>query len=1690
MAFYANGVAISSCTAVAVSGGTAHCTVALAAGSAGQCETTTVPAFPTVCQGGQNTIQAKYSGENDSGGDFAPSSSNGLVQWIGAPAANITHSGNQWCNSSPLYAPNGGAATAYPSFIPVSGLSSSLITNVTVQLKGISSVSGILGQFLLVAPSSHNLDFLDKGFAGSANSAMDLSFADNAGQTPAGGAPSAGASYEPYDGNLGTDVFDAGSAPSSIPGVPTTINYPAPKGSSSNTFSSKFSGATANGNWALYLTNQGPGGGSLTLANGWCVTLTQSTGVATTTTVTSNVPNPAAVGQSVTYTATVKAGSTPVTSGSVTFLDNGATPTGTNVVALNGSGQATFTSSSLFDPVNIRSSTVNVLEGDHTITASFGGTSTADPSSGTFLQRIDNPTTITGSGQNYQACNSTGTPIGVYLGDGASGPFTPNPSIIKVAGLPGTVNSMKLTLKSFSTFFNAEANNIESLIAGPAGALDFFSKTGGSNPGPLAVGDYVFTDSATSTVPNSSFSFGTYKPTSNSPASDTFTSGYYTVPSFTYATPNGSGTFASTFSNSSPNGTWSLFFNAASHINTAGASGGWCMDFVQNAVAVSATAGHSGNGSGGDFVPSDPNAKITATIANNSGPGPTGAVSGDPLTVTDVLDPAFTYVSSTGSDTGWSCSNSVQTVTCTNSNAVAQGSNSKLVMNVSVSSAATGSKSNQISVIGAGVTPITSASDTIPIDANATLGVTLGHSGTFTQGGQAGEWDITVSNSATSASTGTITVTDALPTGYTLHGSSSTGSVWSCSGAGATTVMCTTSSVIGPGSSSMISLTVNIPANSATSVTNLGASAYGGGDLVHTSRPSGHFGLRHRNGGASSRLCGYSRRRQRQPSERDDSDGIRQSAGSDGCGRQLPADSRSHGNVYASGADGRQRDFCGWNDDGSYGCVRKCHVCGDDRKQPRWNLFGHGQRKGATSASLQLTNTVGAPAAITVVSGSGQSANDTTAFAAPLVANVTDAGGNPVSGVTVTFTAPAQTGASVTFAGGVNTAITDASGNATSAVMTANSHVGDYQVVASVSSLPVPFSLTNSVGAATQLAVSAPSSTYMGIPLQFTVTVEDAGGNVVTTNSDALQLSSSDGAAVLPSNPALVSGSATLIATLNTLGAQTITAADSTAGLTSAPADITVNPVPSLVVDVATDDVGTAGNCAVQTDPTLNAGNTSCSLRDALLEAQALGAANIYFYPASFAGSPTISLAHGVLAIPANTAIIGLASGITVNAGNTSGVFSLGSGLSASIANLIIKGGHSNGGGGGLANNGGTLTVSNCTFTNNNSTHGGAVYANGGTLTVQDSTFASNQATDGSGAGIYVNLGTANISYSTFNNNSSNGSGGGIFVEAGTVTITNSTISGNARRHPAGGGLANNGPGTVTLTNSIMAGNTCSTDADVFGAFISGGNNLIGDGSGDDWNHQWQQWQPDWSTGVADQPGTRSTGQLRRPDADFASAARQPGDLCRPGGRHSLRRDLRSARLRIREHQYRLLTRHDMRGCGCGADALRDVVYDESAGHVQRGHNHFACACGHVDRERCDRNGGNRVDDGFRQSGELTGTKSMGLSAGLATFSDLGVSVAARAISYGDSAADRLDRPYCGQRPVYGAGSAVVDGGGYASGRVRAGIDRGVGCDGRRCGRRAADQWNDQPGRYASHGLYAEQLRLDGQRVGLYFSSP
>lgn len=156
----------------------------------------------------------------------------------------------------------------------------------------------------------------------------------------------------------------------------------------------------------------------------------------------------------------------------------------------------------------------------------------------------------------------------------------------------------------------------------------------------------------------------------------------------------------------------------------------------------------------------------------------------------------------------------------------------------------------------------------------------------------------------------------------------------------------------------------------------------------------------------------------------------------------------------------------------------------------------------ATPADFSLTNRAGAAATVTISAGNNQAAPVNTAFATNLAVLVRDAFTNPVGGATVTFSAPAQTGPSGTFAGGVNVATTTAAGIATATVFTANGRSGQYSVTASTGGASsATFTLTNTAGGAASIVPTqgTPQVAQVGtaFPVVFKVLVRDASGNAV-----------------------------------------------------------------------------------------------------------------------------------------------------------------------------------------------------------------------------------------------------------------------------------------------------------------------------------------------------------------------------------------------------------------------------------------------------------------------------------------------------------------------------------------------------------------------------------------------------------------
>jgi hypothetical protein len=150
------------------------------------------------------------------------------------------------------------------------------------------------------------------------------------------------------------------------------------------------------------------------------------------------------------------------------------------------------------------------------------------------------------------------------------------------------------------------------------------------------------------------------------------------------------------------------------------------------------------------------------------------------------------------------------------------------------------------------------------------------------------------------------------------------------------------------------------------------------------------------------------------------------------------------------------------------------------------------------------------------------------------------------------------------------------------------------------------------------------------------------------------------------------------------------------------------------------------------------------------------------------------------------------------------------------------------------------LTVTNSTFTGNAALSGGAIWSIYGehprriTL-VAGSTFSGNTSAS-TGGGIILLGGTLTVTNSTFTGNRAgaggSSGGGAIFINSGTADVTNTTVSGNTASGGGGGLFAG---GATTLRNTIVAGNTTTgtgvsspdnCDAAPESTVVDGGGNL------------------------------------------------------------------------------------------------------------------------------------------------------------------------------------------------------------------------------------------------------------------------
>ena len=266
------------------------------------------------------------------------------------------------------------------------------------------------------------------------------------------------------------------------------------------------------------------------------------------------------------------------------------------------------------------------------------------------------------------------------------------------------------------------------------------------------------------------------------------------------------------------------------------------------------------------------------------------------------------------------------------------------------------------------------------------------------------------------------------------------------------------------------------------------------------------------------------------------------------------------------------------------------------------------------------------------------------------------------------------------------------------------------------------------------------------------------------------------------------------------------------------------------------------GNCEIQV------GNGVCTLRAALQEVNARknGGDGISFSIPSTdpdctggvcfiqpfnGGLPDVSVGVDITGPGANNLIID--GGGDARFGHR--VFNVTTTGTVSISGLTIANGFTDNAqyGAGLQNvNGGTINISNCTFSRNQSHVGtdqynggaGAIYnAGSGTINITSCTFKSNSGdTYGLvtyGGAIWNKSGTIHVSNSTFDHNQSSYYGGAIWNDSGTVTVTGSTFRQNGAA--LGGAIASFG-GTVSVTNSTFYENIAYRFADAINTGVGG----------------------------------------------------------------------------------------------------------------------------------------------------------------------------------------------------------------------------------------------------------------------------
>jgi uncharacterized repeat protein (TIGR01451 family) len=244
---------------------------------------------------------------------------------------------------------------------------------------------------------------------------------------------------------------------------------------------------------------------------------------------------------------------------------------------------------------------------------------------------------------------------------------------------------------------------------------------------------------------------------------------------------------------------------------------------IARVADLSITKTHSGNFRQGDAADS-----YSIVVSNASDAGATqGTVS-----VTDTIPTGMTATSVAG--TGWTTNITGSIVTATRSDTLANGASyPAILITVRIAGNAPNSVTNTAQVAGGGELNVAndSASDTTSIIATADLTAIKSHSGSFKQGDSADTYTMVVSNTGSASSSGTVTLTDTLPTG--LAAISGVGTGWTVSIAGQIVTATRSDALAGGASYPTLTLTVGVANDAPASIVNT-VNVSGGGEVNST----------------------------------------------------------------------------------------------------------------------------------------------------------------------------------------------------------------------------------------------------------------------------------------------------------------------------------------------------------------------------------------------------------------------------------------------------------------------------------------------------------------------------------------------------------------------------------------------------------------------------------------------------------------------------------------------------------------------------------------------------------------------------------------------------------------------------------------------------------------------------------------